>query len=119
VIVFGLRKFGWVDHVEALGTLATTFVHVMFVPLIPLETHLVIAGNRGFKQPLSVKSIAVAWLRSALFWSALLSWIAIPTTFGLTCLTALPLTIGYFALPLLVRKASPARAAEIRRSVGA
>ena len=118
MIVFGLRKFGWVDEIEGLGTIATTFFHIMFVPLFPLETHLVLPGNRGIKQPMSIKSVLVAWIRSALFWSAFLSWVGIPTTFGLTCLTAVPLTIAYFAMPLLVRKASAERAAEIRRSLG-
>lgn len=118
MIVFGTRKFGWVDEVEGLGTVATTFLHVMWIPLVPTATHLMIDDSRGIAMPLSWKSVFVAWIRSFLFWSAAASWIAVPATFGVTCLTAVPATIGYFALPLLVRKASPARAAELRAQFG-
>lgn len=117
MIVFGTRKFGWVDEVEGLGTVATTFFHVMFVPLIPIGSHLMLDESRGVSLPLSIKSILVAWVRSALFWSAFASWVGVPATFGITCLTALPLTLAYFAMPFFVRKASLARAEELRASL--
>jgi hypothetical protein len=117
MIVFGLRKFGWVDQVEGLGTVATTFFHIMFVPLIPTGSHLMVDDDRGISVPLSMKSVLVAWFRSFLFWGALLSWVAALPSTGLACCSAVPLTVGYFALPLLVRKASPARAAELREQI--
>lgn len=118
MIVFGTRKFGWVDEVEGLGTIATTFIHVMFVPLIPTATHLMIDDDRGIPMPLYAKSVLVAWIRSALFWTAFASWVGLPASFGISCLSAVPATIGYFALPLLVRKASPKRAEELRARYG-
>ena len=71
MIIFGMRRFGWVDEVPGLGTVATTFIHVMFIPLIPVETYVMTGPNRGIRIGFSMKSILVAWVRSALFWSAL------------------------------------------------
>ncbi|MEQ1569799.1 MAG: hypothetical protein ABMA64_29455 [Myxococcota bacterium] len=117
MIVFGTRKFGWVDQIEGLGIVATTFFHVMFVPLVPLSTHLMIDDSRGLPLPMSAKSVAVAWFRSALFWSALASWVGVPATFGLSCVTAVPLTLGWLVTPWFVRKASPQRESEIRTAL--
>lgn len=117
MIVWGTRRFGWVDEVEGLGTVATTFFHLMFVPLIPLSTWLMIDDERGIPMPMSLKSVLVAWVRAGLFWGAVASWVSIPATFGLTCVLALPLTAGWVALPWFVRRASPRRAEELRAFV--
>ena len=92
----------------------------MWIPLFPVGTMFLLAEDtdRGFSMPLSMKSVLVAYVRAFLFWSAAASWIAIPGTFGATCCTAAPFTIAYFAMPFLVRKASPARAAELRAQFG-
>ena len=118
MLIFGTHRFGWVDHIEGLGTVSTRFFHIMYVPLIPLGSALV-EGDRGVRIGLSIESVLVAWLRSFLFWSALFSVIGIPATFGLTLCAAIPLGLGYFGLPFLVREASPARAAALLREIGA
>lgn len=114
MVVFGTRFFGWVDQVEGVGTVATRFFHVMWIPLVPLGTWFMLGDDRGTQIGLSVKSILVAWIRSFLFWSALGSFVAMPATFGITCIFAVPLAIAYFAMPLLVRRASSSRAEELR-----
>lgn len=113
MIVYGTRKFGWVDEVEGLGIVATTFVHVMFVPLIPIACHIMLDDDRGIPIPIQWKSVLFAWARSAVFWSAAASWVGVPFT-GITCCLAVPLTLAYLVMPLAVRRASDARAAELR-----
>jgi hypothetical protein len=118
MIVFGTHRFGWVDRIEGIGTVSTLFFHVMYVPLIPLGS-AVVEGDRGVRIGLSLKSVLVAWVRSFLFWSTLFSVVGTPATFGLSLCAAIPCAIGYFGLPLLVRDASPARAAALLREIGA
>lgn len=52
---------GAVDRCEQ-GQTETQFVHVWFIPLIPLRTFFVV-GKRTVKMPLSFKSILVGYLR--------------------------------------------------------
>lgn len=118
MIVFGTHRFGWVDRVEGLGTVATQFFHVMYVPLIPLGSALVLDDGRGIRVGLSPKSVLVAWARSLLFWTTLVSVLGTPATFGLSLCAAIPCGIGYFGLPFLVRNASRERAAALLRELG-
>jgi len=119
MIVFGTRMFGWVDGIDDQGMVATRFAHVMFVPLIPLGSVFMVDDDRGIAISLSLKSVIVAYVRSALFWSAAGSWALVPASFGITCLFALPLSLAYFVMPWFVRTASEQRAeqimAELRR----
>lgn len=118
MIVFGTRLFGYVDEVDGLGSVATRFVHVMWFPLIPIGGVFVMDGDRGYSIPMSPRSIVVAWVRALLFWGALASVVAVPATFGATLCTAVPLGLAWLGMPLLVRKASAARAAELRAQYG-
>jgi hypothetical protein len=61
MIVAGVRMGGAVDRCEQ-GQMETQFVHVWFIPLIPLRTFFVM-GKRTLKMPLSFKSILVGYLR--------------------------------------------------------
>lgn len=67
LIVYGTRFYG---KVRACGSsyLSTQFIHVWYVPLIPIGTHLVLqenedGGHRTIKTPFSVKSMLAAYLR--------------------------------------------------------
>ena len=70
---FGHHYFGKVDSIPGLCHVATRFFHINFVPLIPLESSIILAvtdkgGNpKTVKTALSFKSILVAWLRAALY----------------------------------------------------
>jgi hypothetical protein len=70
---FGHRNYGKVDVVPDLCYVATRFFHVNFVPLIPLESSIILAGTekadniQGIKTSLSLKSILVAWFRAGLY----------------------------------------------------
>lgn len=75
MIIFGTRLFGKVDKVPGLFHVATKFAHVNFLPLIPLEGWLVLEQDgsqwRGLQIPISMKSVAVAWIRFLLGCAAL------------------------------------------------
>ena len=64
IIVYGTRLFGKSDAMEGIGHVACRFVHIMFVPLIPIETVFVVGENRGLKLPFSFKAALSGWLRA-------------------------------------------------------
>ncbi len=68
MIVAGVRYGGAVDRCVQ-GQTETQFVHVWFVPLIPLRTCFVM-GKSAVRVPLSIKSIVVGYLRGWGFVSA-------------------------------------------------
>jgi hypothetical protein len=65
--VFGTRLFGKVDTVPGVFHVATKCFHINFVPLIPVQTYVVISQDgrqfRGVPVSLSFKSFGMAWLR--------------------------------------------------------
>ena len=71
-IVYGKRLFGVVDQVDKAFTIQTLFGHVWYLPLIPMESWLVLAGStdkqwRGVKLgSLSWRSVLFAWARLGL-----------------------------------------------------
>ena len=123
MVIFGTRYFGYCDKVYSpdgseVGQVATMFVHVMFVPLIPLQSWFLLGDERGVKISMSLKSVLVAWVRSFLFWSALFMVVSAVGTWGCTCFFALPLAIGYFAMPSITGDASPERADTLLAETG-
>lgn len=75
MIIYGLRHFGPVDEIPGVGCVKTRFVHIWFIPLIPLGSTFVTQEGynqvSGFKVPFSFKSVFVAWAKVALFFSFL------------------------------------------------
>jgi hypothetical protein len=71
IFIFGLRLFGKVDVVPGRFHVATEFYHIQFLPIVPMQTYLVLEedvdGWRGVKIPLCRKSMTAAWLRTGLF----------------------------------------------------
>jgi hypothetical protein len=67
--IHGERLYGQVDRVPGLFYVSTQFLHVNYVPLIPLRSYIVIEGSedgenfRGKKVPLKLKSVLVGYLR--------------------------------------------------------
>lgn len=67
IIVYGTRFYG---KVKAAGSsfLGTQFLHIYYVPLIPLGTHLILEESgggsyKGIKSDFSLKSMLAAYLR--------------------------------------------------------
>jgi hypothetical protein len=77
-IAFGKGLYGRVDQVPGLFHVATRFFYFQFIPLVPLESVIVLEGTEGNggprearPVPLSGKSILFAWLRAALVCGAI------------------------------------------------
>ncbi len=69
VIWYGRRLYGKVDEVPGLFHVATQFFYLQYVPLVPLKSFIVLAGSgdeRGVPTSMSVKSVLMAWVRTAL-----------------------------------------------------
>src|SRR5689334_9403375 len=71
MVPYGADSFGMCDVVPGLFYIQTQFFHVCFVPLIPLQTQLVIRkpgiGTCIYQIPFCIKSILFAWIRTASF----------------------------------------------------
>jgi hypothetical protein len=133
-ILWGVRLYGRVDRVPGLCYVSTRFVHVWFIPLIPLETYLVLAapgerGNRGLSISLSLKSLFVGWLRAclpAIVISGAITSMAVIDIFttgnGSQALRAagpcFAVSTGLFGLGFVFSKASPPRAVELGAHLG-
>ncbi len=127
VAFWGSRAFGKVDEVPGIFHVSTTFLHVLYLPVVPLKSHLV---HRDVPLPirLSPKSVLTAWLRGALGLSAVWSVLA----FAAALATASPLSAAYhagaaaIAIGLLtltkklkpITRCSPARARAIAARAG-
>lgn len=135
MIVYGVRKFGKVDTLENGAHVATQFVHVWFIPLVPLKSHLVVSedGNnfQGIPLPFSGKSLLAAWLRTFLVFATLGSLAAMVAAIaegeleGLDVVIAAPsfglaaaACVATFVLSYKFFKPSPARARELEAKMG-
>src|SRR5688572_20376176 len=83
IIVYGSRFYGRIRQCGS-SFLATKFVHIYFVPLIPIGSHLVLEENgdgsyRGCEAPFSFKSVMAGYLR---VWGPLAIILTIALTAG-------------------------------------
>src|SRR3954451_16881728 len=78
--IFGSRLWGKVDEVPGLFHVGTRFGHINFVPLIPMQSYVILSQDggsvRGVQIPLSGKSILIAWGRAVGALSAIIAGIA-------------------------------------------
>jgi hypothetical protein len=70
ILIWGSRFYGKVDQVPGPFYVVTRFGHLSLIPLIPLETVLILdtpgeRGERGRRIPMSGKSVFAGWLRAA------------------------------------------------------
>jgi hypothetical protein len=72
ILIYGKRLYGRVDRVPGLLHVATQFIHLFWVPLVPLKSYVVFDGTeddkgfRGIPIGISVKSLLTGWLRAVL-----------------------------------------------------
>lgn len=70
IVIYGHRLYGKTDEVPGLFHVASRFLHLYYVPLIPVASYVVVDQDgddfRGVKIPLSLKSILLGWFRAAL-----------------------------------------------------
>lgn len=62
-IIYGTRMLGTVDADDGT-TQATRFVHVYYLPLIPMGTFELLGDDQGRPVPLNLKSVALAYGRT-------------------------------------------------------
>jgi len=71
MIVFGVRLFGKTEIVPGVFFIATRFFHICFIPLLPMQSFVILADGEGAALPsLHWGSISMAWLRGLLFLGA-------------------------------------------------
>jgi hypothetical protein len=74
IFIYGKRMLGKCDRIPGMCHVATQFYHIDYLPLIPVQSWVVISSNgnqfRGFKIPLSGKSVLLAWARTLTFFAA-------------------------------------------------
>jgi hypothetical protein len=86
MIVWGTGLYGKVDRVPGLFHVATKFFHIWYVPLIPTQSWIVIAGTekgnrwRGVELGLSGKSVLAAYFRLALVITVLVAGFRVIST---------------------------------------
>jgi len=70
IFIYGHRLYGKTDELPGLFHVASRFIHIYYVPLIPVASYVVLDQDgdhfRGVKVPLSLKSILLGWFRAAL-----------------------------------------------------
>lgn len=68
IVFYGTRPYGKVDRIPGLGHIATNFVYIQFIPIIPVGGVFVLEGKKDEGAPvvLRSKSMVMAWLRCAL-----------------------------------------------------
>src|SRR5262245_39781827 len=81
VIIWGSRLYGRVDDVKGLFYVATKCGHLRYIPLLPMESYLVLetslTGWRGVPIPMSGKSVLMAWARAGAFIGAVVTGIGV------------------------------------------
>ena len=131
IIYYGTRLFGKTDIVPGNCHVATCFLHLYRVPLIPMGSWIVTAQKgskwQGIKTSLSIKSVLMAWLRAATILATLtaailvlpeLSRVAVrPELLAPHVAVALVSLAGLFASYRL-STASPKRACELLLKLG-
>jgi len=124
--VYGTRCYGKADVIDGLGHVTCRFVHIMFVPLIPIETLFLVDEDRGIKLPFSFKAALSGWLRMG----AILAGLAFiaggiaefgegEPIFGAASIVCGLISIASFWVwGLIFGKCSPQRKAEIMGMMG-
>jgi hypothetical protein len=134
IIFFGSRLCGRVDDVPGLFYVKTRFLHLQYIPLVPTRSYVILEGSEadggfhGIPIGLSIKSVLMAWFRSATVLGALASGIVglgsflnqrrPAAGFGIVCLAAALGCIGLFWLSRKLAHASPRRARELAANFG-
>ena len=68
MIFYGMRHYGPVDRIEGVGLIKTRFIHIWFIPVVPMGSTFVTRetedGVYGVSVGLNARSVAVAWIRT-------------------------------------------------------
>jgi len=68
MIIYGTRMYGSYDAIDGLGVVSTRFIHIFWIPLIPIGTIFVTGededGYRGVDLPFSIKAAFATYVRT-------------------------------------------------------
>ncbi len=126
IIVYGTRCYGRADVIDGLGHVTCRFVHIMFVPLVPIQTVFLVGDDRGINLPFSFKAAMSGWVRGGSIVTGLGMLAAGVGNFaddepllGAVCVVLALLAFAAFPLSgMLFGRCSPARRAEIMALMG-
>lgn len=126
IIVYGTRCYGRADVIDGLGHVTCRFVHIMFVPLIPIQTLFMVGDDRGVKLPFSFKAALSGWLRAGSILTGLGMLAGGVASFGdgepllgAACIVVAAIAFGAFPLfGMLFGKCGPERRAELMAMMG-
>lgn len=126
IIVYGTRLYGKADIIEGVGHVSCRFVHIMFVPLIPIETVFMVSSDRGMKLPFSFKAALSGWIRGSAILGALgfiaggvANFAEGEPILGAALLVMALMSVGAFALSgFLFGRCSDARRRELMGMLG-
>ena len=130
ILIWGQRLFGKCEHVHGAFYVATKFVHIWGIPLVPLGSWVVIEGSTHGESwsgtPISMhsKSIALAYLRAACVAGAAgglvatcVNWRAGVAGFAPPLLLSVVAT-ALFGVTKTFQRASPEKTLEHARALG-
>lgn len=136
-IHIGVSLYGKVDQVPGLLHVATQFIHLSFIPVVPKQSYVVLAGTEkgdkfeGCPIGFSGKSILFAWLRCFLLIGGIVAgviafitsqrgprlaadaWHPFPVLLALSAAAFILLVVSY-----RITRARPLRALELARLAG-
>jgi hypothetical protein len=138
IVIFGRRLAGTVDRVGNLLYVRTQFLHVYWIPLVPLESYVILAGSesgngfKGVRTRLALKSVLFGWLRTALVFGVIGSVVGAvfcafdfardqdPLTLGgvIFCLALAAGCVLFYWLSVRLAHASYDRAMQIAEQLG-
>lgn len=126
IIVYGTRCYGKADVIEGLGHVTCRFVHIGFVPLVPIETLFLVDDDRGMKIPFSFKAALSGWLRAGAIFAGILFLLGGFAEFGEgePLFGAMSIVCGVLAIAsfwvwgFILGKCSPQRKAELMGMMG-
>lgn len=105
IIIWGSRLCGKVDAVPGVCHIATHFGHLYYIPLIPMKSVIVWGSTPEGEQVSafhwSIKSILIAWVRTALYLALIPAITAVFLAFDLKQLEIVPLLLGVL-VPILL-----------------
>jgi len=104
LLIYGVQKMGSVDQVDNLFSVKTNFIHIYYVPLLPIGTHLVLKSGESVSLGLNLKSIFTAYFRFACFLAFIIGvgGVAISSS-PLFYLSMLAIGIALFILSCLLK----------------
>ena len=114
VIVYGTRYVGKIAKTPTGLSIATLFIHILWIPLIPLQSAIVRDGEAVGPMNLSLQSIVLGYLRTLFVLAPIVGVMTLGVGLPSLVLTA-PLFGSLYGLSHLLTRAGHQRALALER----